>query len=73
MKRVNFYTPTLEQFRFSVSDRRKKAGSLVNHLRAGGDLNQFNKLGNTVFNTKLSSEPVRFKMNRFTNFSTRPF
>ena len=73
LKKINFYTPSIEQFRFSISDRKRKTGNMLNHLRADGDLSKFNKLGNTVFNTKLSSEPVRFKMNALSKYSTRNF
>lgn len=73
LREINFYTPSLDEFSFGVVDRLTKAGHLSSYLMAGGDINEYNKLANTNFKSKLSSEPVRIKRNSLSNFSTRPF
>jgi hypothetical protein len=73
LRDVNFYTPSLNEFSFSVEDRRRKAGHLSSYLMAGGDINEYNKLANTNFKSKLANEPVRVKRNALSHFSTRPF
>lgn len=72
LKSVNFYTPSLAQLRFSVEDRLRKAGHLQSYLMAGGDLNEYSKLANTAFSSKLSEEPVRIRRS-LNNFSVRGF
>lgn len=73
LREVNFYTPTLQEFKFLLENRVKKAGHLRSYLMTGGDLNEYNKLANTVFKNKLTEEPVRITNNSLAQFSTRSF
>lgn len=73
LREVNFYTPSVQEFRFSIEDRVKKAGHLTSYLLAGGDINEYNKLSNSVFKNRLSEEPVRLRKRSAVLFSTRNF
>ncbi|CAI2365840.1 unnamed protein product [Moneuplotes crassus] len=73
LRDLKFNVTSLEEFEFSLQDRRRKAGHLRSYLMAGGDLNEYNKVSNSVFQNKLANEPVRLKRNAFSNFSTRNF
>jgi len=73
LKEINFYTPSLDQFRFSIEDRRLKAGSLYSYLQAGGDINVYNKLSNSFYNTRQSQQPIKVRKASLFNHSVKGF
>lgn len=73
LRNVNFYTPTLSEFRENVLHRHEFAGSLFGYLQSGGNMGMYNKLAKLSTKSKVAQQPIRAKHRAMFNFSTRNF
>jgi hypothetical protein len=73
LRAVNFYIPTVQEYRRTSEEREKKARDLLNHVLLAGKVDEFISKSVKTPSIKSSDEPVRIKKMSLHHFSTRNF